>query len=117
MAEVTVTHPGFPFEFRYEEMALDQIFPSGWEVTNSRMTDVSYFSNSARPEYQDFRDDRVISFFDIYPAKQQIYRVQLTASYPGRYYLPSLSCEAMYDDRIYARHAGRWVEVIRNGAG
>ncbi|MCB0703874.1 MAG: alpha-2-macroglobulin [Saprospiraceae bacterium] len=117
VAEVTVTHPGFPFEFRYEEMALDQIFPSGWEVTNSRMTDVSYFSNSARPEYQDFRDDRVISFFDIYPAKQQIYRVQLTASYPGRYYLPSLSCEAMYDDRIYARHAGRWVEVIRNGAG
>jgi uncharacterized protein YfaS (alpha-2-macroglobulin family) len=117
VAEVTVNHPGFPFEYRYDEMALSQIFPSGWEITNARMTNVSYFSNSSRPEYQDFRDDRVLTFFDIYSGKQQIYRVQLTASYAGRYYLPSISCEAMYDDRIYARQPGQWVEVIRPQAG
>ncbi|MBR9919506.1 MAG: hypothetical protein GYB31_01625 [Bacteroidetes bacterium] len=117
VAEVSVSHPGFPFEYRYEEMALDQIFPSGWEITNSRMTNVSYFSNSSQAEYQDIRDDRVVSFFDISAGKQQTYRVQLTAAYPGRYYLPSVSCEAMYDDRIYARHAGRWVDVVQNSAG
>jgi hypothetical protein len=37
----------------------------------------------------------------------------LTASYAGSYYLPSVSCEAMYDHSIYARQKGQVVEVVK----
>lgn len=37
----------------------------------------------------------------------------LKASYSGSYYLPALSCEAMYDRGIYARKKGKVVEVVK----
>ncbi|MCB0607912.1 MAG: hypothetical protein KDD12_09365, partial [Lewinella sp.] len=64
--------------------------------------------------YQDFRDDRVYTFFDLPQNKTQVYRVQLNAAYQGRFYLPAVSCEAMYDNSINARTAGRWVEVSKS---
>lgn len=112
VAEVTVTHPNFPFSFPYYEMAIDQVFPSGWEIINSRMDDVEYFNNTSRPEYQDIRDDRVYTFFDLRPGTTQIFRIRLNAAYLGKYYLPATACEAMYDDQIHAHQAGRWVEVV-----
>ncbi len=115
IAEVTVSHPGTR-AIPYREMALDQIFPSGWEVINSRLDGFAYFKNTTRPEYQDFRDDRVYTFFDIYEKKTNIYRVQLNASYQGKFYLPATACEAMYDNSVYARVPGRWVEVVQPGS-
>ena len=112
LAEVTVTHPGAPYSFYYEEMALDQIFPSGWEILNTRMDNLELFNNTTRPEYEDIRDDRVYTFFDIGAGRSQTYRVRLNAAYQGRYYLPSVSCAAMYDHRIHAHQPGRWVEVV-----
>lgn len=111
VAEVSVTNPGTKGHY-YKEMALSQIFPSGWEITNTRMTDVVVFQNTNIPRYQDIRDDRVYSYFNISSGQKQTYRVQLNASYQGRYYLPSISCEAMYDHTISARKKGQWVEVI-----
>jgi len=40
----------------------------------------------------------------------------LNASYLGKYYLPAVSAEAMYDETIFARVAGQWVEVIKPGS-
>ena len=115
IAEVTVSHPGTR-GIPYREMALDQIFPSGWEVINSRLDGFSYFQNSTKPEYQDFRDDRVYTFFDIFEKKTHTYRIQLNAAYQGRFYLPAVACEAMYDNSIYARTPGQWVEVVVPGS-
>jgi uncharacterized protein YfaS (alpha-2-macroglobulin family) len=111
IAEVSVTNPGTKGRY-YKEMALSQIFPSGWEITNTRMTNVTNFQNTDIPTYQDIRDDRVYSYFNIRSQKTQTYRVQLNAAYQGRYYLPSVSCEAMYDHTINARKKGKWVEVV-----
>ena len=52
------------------------------------------------------------TYFDIAPGKPQIYRVQLNAAYQGHFYLPTISCEAMYDNNIQARQPGMWVDVI-----
>lgn len=112
IAEVRVTHPGAR-PIPYREMALNQIFPSGWEILNTRMDEVQNFQAANAPEYQDFRDDRVYTFFSIQQGQTQTYYVQLNAAYQGRYYLPAVSCEAMYDNSINAREAGRWVEVTR----
>ena len=55
VAEVTINNPGY--RYRLDEMALTQVFPSGWEIHNSRMSNMTTFQNSTRPEYQDIRDD------------------------------------------------------------
>ncbi|MCX6251998.1 MAG: MG2 domain-containing protein [Bacteroidetes bacterium] len=114
IAEVTVTNPGLRGE--YQQLALTQIFPSGWEIVNTRLSE---FAKTATENslfnYQDFRDDRVNTFFDIAPNKTKTFMIMLTASYLGRFYLPSAYCEAMYDNSINARVAGKWVEVVASG--
>lgn len=113
IAEVTVTNPGLLGK-GYKEMALTQVFPSGWEIHNARMDRLTTYTNTAIPEYQDLRDDRVLSYFDIAAGKSHTYRVQLNAAYLGKYYLPTTACEAMYDNTIAARQPGMWVEVVPN---
>ncbi len=109
-AEVRIAHPGTRPMF-FEEMVINQIFPSGWEITNTRMDNFQNVSEGDRAEYRDIRDDRVNTFFDIRQNTTRTYRVQLNAAYQGRFYLPAVSCEAMYDKTINARRPGRWVEV------
>lgn len=114
IAEVAVTR-NTSFNFTFSELALTQIFPSGWEILNTRMTAVGS-ANSDPMDYQDVRDDRVMTYFDLpYTGAgnkvTRTYRIQLNAAYTGRYYLPAVSCEAMYDNRIRAVTPGRWVEV------
>lgn len=116
IAEVTVSRTG-TMNFDFNELALTQVFPSGWEILNSRMSEVNG-AVSDPMDYQDVRDDRVQTYFDLpfnwsdNAKKQRVYRVQLNAAYNGKYYLPAVNCDAMYDNRIGASTAGRWVEVI-----
>ena len=111
VAELTIKNPGL--RGNYKEMALTQIFPSGWEIINSRLINATALSNTSVPTYQDIRDDRVYTYFDISRNRNKTYRVLLNAAFVGRYYLPTIYCEAMYDATINARQHGTWVEVIK----
>ena len=106
--EVTVKHPGQ--RVNYEEMVLSTIFPSGWEIINRRLNDVPQNENS-NFEYQDIRDDRVYTYFDLNMNKQKTFVIQLNAAYAGKYYQPPVKCEAMYDNSVYSQESGRMVEV------
>ncbi len=110
LAEVTITNTG---GYTYNEVALAQVFPSGWELINHRLMGIKLKGDA--PEYQDIRDDRVYTFFDLSSGKSQTYQVRLNATYLGRYYLPAVSVEAMYDKSLNARQTGQWVEVIADG--
>ncbi|MCI5055635.1 MAG: hypothetical protein MRY83_05970, partial [Flavobacteriales bacterium] len=99
-----------------EEMALTQIFPSGWEIHNSRLDGDGYMGPGDRPTYMDIRDDRVYSYFDLSKGSSKTFKVMLNAAYLGKYYLPAVSCEAMYDESINAREKGQWVNVVKGGA-
>ncbi|MEI6124228.1 MAG: MG2 domain-containing protein [Bacteroidota bacterium] len=110
MAEVTITNPGL-LGFYYN-MALAHIFPSGWEIHNTRMDNSYGMVTMSAFDYQDFRDDRVYTFFSVGTNEKRTYKVLLNASYLGRFYLPTVSCDAMYDNAIYARTKGEWVEVV-----
>ena len=114
IAEVTVSKlPDYRGRY-FQELALDQIFPSGWEVLNTRMDGLQAFAANSPLDYRDIRDDRVYTFFD--QRKDKVtYRIQLNAAYQGRYYLPATDCSAMYDPTIHAQVPGRWVEVVRAG--
>ncbi len=114
MAEVTVKHPG-GIKYHYEEMALTQIFPSGWEIRNLRMDLTTGISTGDVPEYQDIRDDRVYTYFDLYASKSKTFRVVLNAAYLGKFYQPAVHAGAMYDDEISAYKSGQWVEVVPSG--
>jgi uncharacterized protein YfaS (alpha-2-macroglobulin family) len=109
--EVTITNPGLLGN--YEQMALTQNIPSGWEIHNTRMDENNALvANYSQPRYQDIRDDRVHSYFGLGNKQKVTYCLILNASYAGKYYLPAISCEAMYDGRIFARSKGTWVEVV-----
>ena len=111
MAEVSVTNPGM--RGKYQQLALSQVFPSGWEVINARGSDLAESKTTASAfTYQDVRDDRVNTFFDLDPGQTKTFRVMLIAAYTGRFYLPPTGCEAMYDNAISARVPGGWVEVV-----
>jgi uncharacterized protein YfaS (alpha-2-macroglobulin family) len=96
----------------YTQMALSQVFASGWEILNPRMMDGEGAFKSSPLTYQDVRDDRVYTYFNIRENEVLTYYVQLNSSYPGRYYLPATVCQAMYDNTITASKSGKWVEVI-----
>lgn len=109
VVEVKVAHPGL--RGSYENLALSQVFPSGWEITNLRLAEADEFLTTSPFRYQDIRDDRVFTYFDLAPNEERTFRLLVTATYAGAYYLPATSCEAMYDRSIYARKKGQPVFV------
>ena len=110
-ANVTVKHPGV--RGAYQNLALTQIFPSGWEINNLRLTDDENSVKADYGDYQDIRDDRVYTYFGLSPGSSRTFKTILTASYAGTFYLPAVSCEAMYDNTVYAREKGQEVKVIK----
>ena len=111
--EVTITHSSLKSD--YNNLALTQIFPSGWEIRNSRM-DLLQTNKKDIVTYQDIRDDRVHTYFDLPKGETKVLKIQLNASFLGRYYLPIANCEAMYDNTVSAKDGGIWVEVVKSSA-
>ena len=109
IAEVVLTNQKNEF---VENIALTQIVPSGFEIVNTRYTD---FGNAAEnnADYIDIRDDRANYYFSLKANETRRFRMVLNASYLGKYYLPGLQCEAMYDHSFIARTAGKWVEIVK----
>jgi alpha-2-macroglobulin len=107
---VSVTHPGI--RGAYKQMALTTIFPSGWEIMNRRISDIPDAS-PAGYDYQDIRDDRVYTYFGLNPGETRNFRFSLNATYEGRFLMPAIVCEAMYDNTVFASQPGGWVTVTR----
>ena len=101
----------------YTNLALTHIIPSGWEVYNERMTvpeaepqetTDSSGNVSGQYTYQDIRDDRVLTYFNLRRSETKIFTIRLQATYAGNFILPAVQCEAMYDVNVQARSkAGR----------
>jgi len=95
-----------------DELALTAIFPSGWELHNNRLDEVS-FGNSDKFEYQDIRDDRVFTYFDLSQNSSKTFQFLVNASYIGKFYLPSIYVETMYDQEINCKTSGTWTKVVK----
>ncbi len=98
----------------YKELALSYLVPSGWEIHNERMGTDSR-SISSQFDYRDIRDDRVYTYFDLKQGESKTFRTLVNASYCGKFYLPMISVEAMYDAAINARVPGQWIEILEPG--
>ncbi|HKE94951.1 MAG TPA: MG2 domain-containing protein [Povalibacter sp.] len=116
---------------RIDNIALAQLIPAGWEIHNERLEGVastgernteevarpwwwdgSPGATAANVERIDIRDDRIYRHFSLKPRESITFTTRLNAAYRGRFYLPGVAVEAMYDATRYARSAGQWVEVV-----
>ncbi len=109
VAKITITNPGL--RGIYQNMALTQIFPSGWEILNTRLYNSEGAFQSSPADYMDIRDDRVYHYFDMRPTETLTYYVQLNAAYTGSYYWPGVYAEEMYDHTVSGGVEGKWVKV------
>lgn len=94
-------------------LVLTEIFPAGWEILNTRFLNEGATDNKTiGVDYQDIRDDKVYSYIDYLPSGRQVtVKINLCAVYPGRFYLPPVYCEAMYDNLTRANTEGKEVIV------
>ena len=118
---------------RIDNIALTEIVPAGWEIHNDRLDNAqatgeregnesaervdgipsgSREATSARADYVDIRDDRVLQYFSLKSGESIHFSTRLNAAYLGRYYLPSVITEAMYDASKNARSKGQWIQVV-----
>ncbi|WP_373943386.1 alpha-2-macroglobulin [Polaribacter sejongensis] len=113
VAKIIVSNPK---NENVKDIALTQVFPSGWEIVNTRFTDFGTTTKS-EARYTDIRDDGVNFYFDLNQqsnkAETKTFTVLLNAAYLGNYYLPGIQVEAMYDHDYLVRTKGRWIEVIK----
>jgi uncharacterized protein YfaS (alpha-2-macroglobulin family) len=106
----------------YTDIALTHLIPSGWEIYNERMvaastsSSVSSASTAKTPSnlfnYQDIRDDCILTYFDLPIGSAKEIKVRLQATYIGEFVLPAILCEAMYDPSSRARTTAGRVKVI-----
>ena len=107
LAEVTVTNPSKVSP--KHNLVLSMPIPSGWEILNDRLVG----GVNEGYDHTDIRDDRCNWFFDLESGKSRSFALKLRATYEGTYFLPSVSCNAMYDREITAGTASSTVSVAR----
>lgn len=106
-AVYTITNPGTLGNL--EHVALTTIFPSGWEIHHERLFGTT--GETSPFEYQDIRDDRVMTYFGLPGRSSVTCTVRLNAAYAGRFYLPSVLAEEMYRNDVQVLVPGMWTEV------
>jgi uncharacterized protein YfaS (alpha-2-macroglobulin family) len=94
-----------------ENVALTQVVSSGWEIHDASYAREAGPEDSRKLDHQDVRDDRVYRYFSLEGGQSKTFKTLLNAAYAGRFYLPPVGAEAMYDASVHARNVGRWVEV------
>jgi len=92
-----------------KDLALMQVFPSGWQLRNTVLSDDA---KAAKLDFQQAGDDRLQSFFPLAAGESIRLQATLNASFVGRYYLPGWTASSMYNPKIRANNLGLWVEVL-----
>jgi hypothetical protein len=108
-AEITVKHTG-ENPYHYQDLGLTQVFPSGWEIINERITD---FNNPSgiNYDYLDIKTDRTSYFFSLQEREVKKFTIRLNATFQGRYYFPAANVSDMYNHTINANTDGKWIYV------
>jgi len=82
-----------------EEIALIVPVPASWEIINNRLAGSS---SSSSYRYQDIRDDRVMTYFNLNRGDSKTITLRVNKTYEGSYFRPAIHAYAMYDESIRA---------------
>ncbi len=96
---------------RLRNLVLTHLTAAGFQIKNPRFGGEA--GAVADVDYQDIRDDRVYTYFELGAGEEKVFLVVMNASYRGRYYQPGVAVEAMYDAAVHANTKGQWVEIVR----
>ena len=107
IAAYTISNPGTMGYLN--NLALTVIYPSGWEIHNERMFNTQ--GETVSFNYQNIRDDRVMTYFSLGANKKVTYSMRLNAAYKGQFYLPSVQAQEMYRNDVQVLVPGRWVTI------
>ncbi|MEM7244259.1 MAG: MG2 domain-containing protein [Acidobacteriota bacterium] len=98
-------------EQRLANLALVDRLPAGWEIENPRLGrggSLDWIDGDAlwNADHLDLRDDRLAVFGHLNPkeSKRVVYTVRAVTA--GRFTIPPVEVEAMYDPGVWARQAG-----------
>ena len=83
------------------EIALVHPIPSSWELINYRLAGDQDEKPPAH-KYQDIRDDRVMTYFDLPRDGETTVSFRVNKTYGGSYFRPAIHAYAMYDESIRA---------------
>ena len=91
------------------DVALTFRSPSGWEIANLRIgrSDDADASAPSPYDYQDTRDDRVMTYFGLKRGETKSFRIYVNKTYEGDFMLPAVTAEAMYRPEAFAVLPGR----------
>ncbi len=96
-------------------VVVEALLPSGLEIENPRLATtetLSWVSDATRStRYTDLRDDRALLFVDLPANSWQTFYILLRAVTPGKFRLPPVHAEAMYDPAIKATGERSVLEV------
>jgi uncharacterized protein YfaS (alpha-2-macroglobulin family) len=82
------------------EIALVHPLPASWEIVNYRLGGDD--SSAAQFKYQDIRDDRIMTYFDLERGAEKTVVFMVNKTYGGSYFRPAVHAYAMYDESIRA---------------
>ncbi len=90
-----------------ESMALTFTAPSGWEIWNDRL----FGGAEEEGEYRDIRDNEIRWYFTLHSGNSRQFSVRLQAAYEGKFHLPEILCEDMYNAEYKSNTESRKVCV------
>jgi uncharacterized protein YfaS (alpha-2-macroglobulin family) len=94
---------------RIENVVVVNLLPSGLEVENARLETTEQLpwikDANLKPAYLDLRDDRILLFTDLPANEWQTFYSLVRAVAPGRFRLPPVQAEAMYNPSLRATGA------------
>jgi len=112
-AEVTI---GNTSGDRVSNIVLVDRFPAGWEIENPRLgrgSNLTFVDTSElwNADYMNIRDDRIEYFGGLGRNESRKVVYALRAVTAGKFTLPPVEAEAMYNPRLWAREAGQVIQV------
>lgn len=101
---------------RITNVAMVDRFPAGWEIENPRLgrgVGATWIEDRDlwALDYMNVRDDRLEVFGNLNAGESRKVVYTLRAVTAGKFTIPPLEAEAMYDPRVWARAAGKSVIV------
>jgi uncharacterized protein YfaS (alpha-2-macroglobulin family) len=84
---------------KVENIALVHQLPASWEIINERL---GGGGSSSSFTYQDIRDDRVMTYFDLDSGAAKTIQIRVNKTYGGSYFRPAIHAYAMYDESVAA---------------
>ncbi|WP_027180308.1 alpha-2-macroglobulin family protein [Maridesulfovibrio bastinii] len=100
-----------------KNVVVQSLLPTGLEVENSKLAsreDLKWVENSkVKADYVDLRDDRVLVFTSLPKGKTDTQVVLLRAVTAGKFVIPPVQAESMYDSRKNAGTDPGTITIVR----